>query len=87
MHDGDLLMVDRQRTSIKSGKVYVYNEPDNGTRVKRLEIVKKPQNMLLVHSDNSDKANYPTEYVMGDDVDAISQSIVGEVIWSGHKWD
>lgn len=87
MQDGDLLMVDRQRKSIKSGKVYVYNEPDNGTRVKRLELVNEPQSMLLVHSDNPDKANYPTEYVMNENIDAISQSIVGEVIWSGHKWN
>ncbi|WP_242656640.1 S24 family peptidase [Salipiger marinus] len=35
--DGDLVMLDRRKTAITSGKIYVYNDPEDGTRPGRSE--------------------------------------------------
>lgn len=81
--DGDLIMIDHRKTDIKNRRIYVYNDPGNGTRVKRLEL---SADVIAVHSDNPDKQEFPTEYHTGDAMNAISQNIIGEVVWSGHKW-
>lgn len=83
IQDGDLIMLDHRKSTIRNRKIYVYNDPENGTRVKRLEV---HDNLIAVHSDNPDKDEFPSEYVTGEAMNAITQSIVGEVIWSGHKW-
>lgn len=82
--DGDLIMIDHRKTEISNRRVYVYNDPENGTRVKRLEL---SDGVIAVHSDNPDKQEFPTEYHTGDAMNAISQNIVGQVVWSGHKWN
>lgn len=82
--DGDLIMIDHRKIEISNRRVYVYNDPDNGTRVKRLEL---SADVIAVHSDNPDKQEFPTEYHTGDAMNAISQNIIGEVVWSGHKWN
>lgn len=81
--DGDLIMIDHRRTEINNRRLYVYNDPDNGTRVKRLEL---SADVIAVHSDNPDKQEFPTEYHTGSAMNAISENIIGEVVWSGHKW-
>lgn len=80
---GDLIMIDQRKTQPQSRKVYAYNDPDNGTRVKRLEL---SDNLIAVHSDNPDKQAFPSEYHTGEAANAIRQGIIGEVVWSGHKW-
>lgn len=82
--DGDLIMIDHRKTEIRNHRIYVYNDVDQGTRVKRLEL---SNGVLAVHSDNPDKQQYPSEYFSGHAINTISQNIVGEVVWSGHKWD
>lgn len=82
--DGDLVMIDRHRTEITSGKLYVYNAPEDGTRVKRLELL--PGTAIIARSDNPDQKRYPPEYHTGPAMNAISQNILGEVVWSGHLW-
>jgi phage repressor protein C with HTH and peptisase S24 domain len=82
--DRDLVMIDRRRTQITSGKVYVYNDPDDGTRVKRLELV--PGTAIIVRSDNPDQKRFPPEFHTGKSMNAIAQSVLGEVVWSGHTW-
>lgn len=83
--NGDLVMIDRQRTEIISGRVYVYNAPDDGTRVKRLELIPDAET-IITRSDNTDQKRYPPEYHTGPAMNAISQNILGEVVWSGHRW-
>ncbi len=82
--DGDLIMIDRRKTEIRNQRVYVYNDPNDGTRVKRLEVV--PGHTIIVRSDNPDQKQFPPEYHTGEAMNAISQNIIGEVVWSGHKW-
>ena len=81
--DGDLIMIDHRKTEIRNRRVYVYNDPDNGTRVKRLE---RSADVIAVHSDNPDKQAFPAEYHTGEAMNEISQNVIGEVVWSGHKW-
>ncbi|ALF02087.1 MULTISPECIES: S24 family peptidase [Salipiger] len=82
--DGDLVMIDRRKTEIQSGKVYVYNDPTDGTRVKRLEVI--PGSAVIVRSDSHDQKSFPPEFHTGDAMNTISQNVLGEVIWSGHTW-
>ncbi|MFC0157728.1 hypothetical protein CDZ97_00910 [Mameliella alba] len=83
--NGDLVMIDRHRKEITAGKLYVYNDPDNGTRVKRLELIPGAAT-IIARSDNPDQKRYPPEYHTGPAMNAISQNILGEVVWSGHLW-
>ena len=84
IYDGDLVMIDRRKREVRNGRIYVYNDPADGTRVKRLEVV--PGHAIIVRSDNPDQKEFPPEYHTRDAMNAIAQNIIGEVIWSGHKW-
>lgn len=84
IYDGDLVMIDRRKREVRNGRIYVYNDPAYGTRVKRLEVV--PGHAIIVRSDNPDQKEFPPEYHTGDAMNAIAQNIIGEVVWSGHKW-
>lgn len=84
IYDGDLVMIDRRKREVRNGRIYVYNDPADGTRVKRLEVV--PGHAIIVRSDNPDQKEFPPEYHTGDAMNAIAQNIIGEVVWSGHKW-
>ena len=84
IYDGDLVMIDRRRREIRNGRIYVYNDPADGTRIKRLEVV--PGHTIIVRSDNPDREEFPPEYHTGDAMNAITANLVGEVVWSGHKW-
>lgn len=81
--DGDLIMLDRRRTSIRSGRVFVYNDPSGGTLVKRLEIVEGAA--ITARSDNTAKDYAPIHY-LGQEMNQVSNGVLGEVIWSGHRW-
>lgn len=84
LHDGDLVMIDRSRTKLRSGHVYVFNDPENGTRLKRLEILKGAG--IVIRSDNHDQEQHPPEFRAGPAADLIVQNLVGEVVWSAHTW-
>ncbi|MFC4214020.1 XRE family transcriptional regulator [Pseudophaeobacter arcticus] len=84
IYDGDLVMIDRNKREIQSGHIYVYNDPANGTRIKRLEVV--PGHAIIIRSDNPDQSKFPTEHCTAEAMNAIAENIVGEVVWSGHKW-
>ena len=77
-------MVDRRKRQIRNGQIYVYNDPDNGTRIKRLETV--PGHAIIVRSDNPNQKDYPVEYHTDIAMNEIADNIVGQVVWSGHKW-
>ncbi len=85
IYDGDLVMIDRNKKDIKSGRIYVFNDPNDGTRIKRLELV--PGHAIIVRSDSPDQIEFPPEYYTENAMNAISENIVGAVVWSGHKWD
>lgn len=78
---GDLVMIDKRKRTIRPNRIYAFRDVDGGARIKRLEIV--PDVGIVVRSDNPD---HPTEYRMGEDMNRISEGIIGEVVWSGHSW-
>lgn len=79
--DGDLVMIDRRRQQIVDGKVYAFNDGENGTRIKRLEVI--PETAIILRSDN---VTYEKEHRTGEEMNAIAQAIIGQVVWSSHKW-
>ncbi len=81
IYDGDLVMIDRRKKTIRTGRLYVFRDGDNGLRLKRLDII--PDTAIMLRSDNP---KHPPEPRTGEAMNAISNGIVGEVIWSGHKW-
>lgn len=81
IYDGDLVMLDRRRTAIRSGRIYVFRDPDEGLRVKRLEVIEGAAISL-----RSDNPKYPPEHRTGEDMNRVSENIIGEVVWSGHTW-
>lgn len=85
IYDGDLVMIDRRKREIQNGRIYVFNDPSDGSRIKRLEVV--PGRTIIIRSDNPDQKAYPPEYHTDDSMNAISENIVGAVVWSGHKWN
>jgi len=80
IYDGDLVMIDRRKRHIRSGRIYVFREGDV-LRIKRLELI--PGAAIVVRSDNP---KHPPEHRVGQAMNAVSEGMVGEVVWSGHKW-
>lgn len=76
--DGDMVMIDTSRTSVRSGRVYAFR--DHGeTRVKRIELA--DEQTVILRSDNT---GHPVEIrKVGQDDDF---QILGQVVWSGHTW-
>ena len=83
IHDGDLVMIDRRKTAIRSGKIYVFRDGDS-LRIKRLELVVGAA--IILRSDSPDQERFPPEQRTGAAMNDISQNLVGEVVWSCHKW-
>lgn len=81
IYDGDLVMIDKRKTEIRSGHIYVFRDGDDGLRLKRLDVI--PGAAVTLRSDNT---KYPPEHRTGERIDEISSNILGEVVWSGHKW-
>lgn len=78
LYDGDLVMIDRRKTSIRSGRIYALRDGD-ALRIKRVEMI--PGTALILRSDNP--AHAP-EHKVGSAMNAIK--VLGEVVWSGHTW-
>ncbi|SEK32883.1 Phage repressor protein C, contains Cro/C1-type HTH and peptisase s24 domains [Roseovarius azorensis] len=79
LNDGDLVMIDERRTTIRNRHVYALIDTDGAARVKRLDLV--DNEMIILTSDNPD---YPTETRRGPDMNHIR--ILGEIVWSAHSW-
>jgi phage repressor protein C with HTH and peptisase S24 domain len=77
--NGDLVMIDTRRKEIRSGRVYAMNDGDQGARIKRLEVI--PDVGFILRSDNP---AYEPEYRTGENAKDVD--IIGQVVWSGHKW-
>lgn len=79
IYDGDLVMIDRRKTTLRSGRIYVFQDGGEELRLKRLELI--PDVAITLRSDNP---KYPSEHRAGADMNELR--ILGEVVWSGHKW-
>ena len=77
LQPGDIVLVDRSRTVVKDGKVYVIRNGDQ-LRIKRL--FWRYDGELIIRSDNPDPI-YRDEIVPKDVVENLY--IIGEVIWAG----
>lgn len=84
VNDGDLVMIDRGKNEVRTGKAYVFNDPEDGTRLKRLEVLEGAG--IIIRSDSRDQDKYPPEFRKGPAADAVLQGVIGEVVWSAHKW-
>jgi SOS-response transcriptional repressor LexA len=79
LHDGDLVMIDERRTTVRNRHVYAFVDIDGSARVKRVELV--PDQLIILTSDN---AAHPTETRTGPDMNRLR--ILGEIVWSAHAW-
>lgn len=77
LHDRDLVMIDRGRRSVQSGRVYAFVEGAEA-RVKRLD--RPDRDTLVIRSDNP---SYAAELKRGPELAAVT--IIGQVVWSGHE--
>lgn len=85
LHDGDLIMVDRARCAPRQRRIYVFTDPGTaGTRIKRIELA---QGGLTIRSDNPAPDDPLLELHTADTADLVLHSILGEVVWVGHKLD
>lgn len=80
IYDGDLVMIDRRKTQIRSGRIYAFREGES-LRIKRLELI--PDAAIILRSDNP---KHLPEHRVGPAMNTISEGLIGEVVWSGHKW-
>jgi SOS-response transcriptional repressor LexA len=78
LHSGDLVLIDRGRRQVKSGRVYAFTEGQDA-RVKRIERV--DADTLALRSDNP---LHPLELRRGGDINMVK--VIGQVVWSGHVW-
>jgi phage repressor protein C with HTH and peptisase S24 domain len=78
LYDGDLVMIDRRKTRVRSGRIYAFREGDC-LRIKRLELI--PGTALILRSDNP---RHAAEHLTGNSMNTIE--VLGEVVWSGHTW-
>lgn len=84
LFDGDLVLVDRNRFAVQSGKIYAFVDGDDGARVKRLRLF---GNAGLVIQSDSHSSEFEDEERSGQDMQSVLDNIIGEVLWSGHTWD
>lgn len=74
--DGDLVLVDRRKTTPTGRRIYALIGPDGEARIKRVE--RLPMGLLL----QSDNDTTPSELIPAADANRVS--ILGEVVWWGH---
>ncbi|KJS43383.1 MAG: hypothetical protein VR71_10735 [Roseovarius sp. BRH_c41] len=79
LNDGDLVMIDERRTTIRNRHVYAFVDTDGSARVKRLDLV--DNEMMVLTSDNP---IHPTETRRGPDMNRMR--VLGEIVWSAHAW-
>lgn len=84
LFDGDLVLVDRNRFAVQSGKIYAFVDGDDGARVKRLRLFGNAG--LVIQSDNH-SSEFEDEERSGQEMQNVLDNIIGEVLWSGHTWD
>jgi phage repressor protein C with HTH and peptisase S24 domain len=73
--DGDDALFNRDETRIMNGKIYVIEDADEGTRIKRL--YRTGDGRVRVVSDNPNKSLYPDDHFTPDDAQA---RVIGRVV-------
>ena len=81
LYCGDLVMVDRRKRTIRNNRIYAFRDIDGGARIKRLEVI--PGEAIIVRSDADGES---VQLRQGEDMNRVSEGIIGEVVWSGHSW-
>tara|TARA_R110002111_G_scaffold218471_3_gene280696 strand:- start:202 stop:879 length:678 start_codon:yes stop_codon:yes gene_type:complete len=79
LYDGDLVMLDRQATTVRDMRLFGVVDTDGTAKVKRLQ---KLDQQLILHSDNR---YYPADVRSAQDADRMT--IIGQVVWSGHDFE
>jgi len=79
LRDGDLVMINQRRKTIRNRHVYALIDTDGAARVKRLDHI--PDQLIILTSDNPAHA---AETRSGPDMNRVR--VLGEVVWSAHAW-
>lgn len=79
LYDGDLVMLDRQATTVRDMRLFGVVDVDGTAKVKRLQ---KFEHELIMHSDNR---TYPSS--VRSSADANRMTVIGQVVWSGHDFE
>ncbi|MGR3436849.1 MAG: S24 family peptidase [Shimia sp.] len=78
LSDGDVVMLDRAKTTVRRDQVYGLLDPDGQAIVKRL---RPTDTGLILKSDNPE---YDPRILSKDEADRCR--ILGQVVWSGHAF-
>ena len=78
--DGDLVLVDLDRTEVVNGEPYIVIDGDGQTLLKRLHRLGR-HGLVLV----SDNPAYPPDIRNAPDAERVK--VLGRVVWSGHNWE
>ncbi|MCB5198565.1 transcriptional regulator [Loktanella sp. TSTF-M6] len=78
LSDGDLVLVDERKTTLRDRSVYAFVDVTGDARIKRLE---RLDDQLLIRSDNPDHA-----IEIRKPAEANLIRLIGKVVWSGHSW-
>lgn len=78
--DGDLVLVDLDRTEVVNGEPYIVIDGDGQTLLKRLHRLGR-HGLVLV----SDNPAYPPDLRNAPDAERVK--VLGRVVWSGHNWE
>ena len=79
LYDGDLVLIDRNRRLIHNGRIYAFNDIDGTSRIKRLDVI-----LGAAITIRSDADPMHVEQRTGEDMNVVSDGIIGEVVWSAH---
>jgi len=74
--DGDIVIFNREKTTPRSGAIFLVHHPD-GLRIKRLRRV--VDGAWILESDNPDKNRYPPERIAPDELELLK--ILGEFVY------
>lgn len=77
--DGEVLLIDNNATTARSGSIYAILRPDGEVSIKRL--VQGFAGAWTIRSDNPDKVHYPDEPINADDLQQLA--VIGRVAWRG----
>ncbi|MFT5614569.1 MAG: phage repressor protein C with HTH and peptisase S24 domain [Granulosicoccus sp.] len=80
LNNGDLVLIDRDKRMIRNGRIYAFNDVDGTSRIKRLDVIK--DTAITIRSD-ADPLH--VEQRLGEEMNNVSDGIMGEVVWAAHS--
>ncbi|PCH67059.1 MAG: hypothetical protein COC12_12055 [Rhodobacteraceae bacterium] len=79
LYDGDLVLINQSRRTIRNGRIYAFNDIDGTSRIKRLDVIRGAA--ITIRSDANPLL---VEQRLGEEMNVVSGGIIGEVVWAAH---